>query len=247
MATWIPIDDDLPNHHKTARLRRLTGVKTKREAISFLVSLWLYTLKVAWRDADLSAYGVEGIEEELEWSGEPGKLVHALQNCGKPGPDGTLEPGFLERGTLVVHGWVERNSKLIRDRIYREDKRRAEGAGQDSALGTEVMDRWNKFADSHGLPKVARAGALPAGVDLDAFEKALEMATTQPYLLGKGPEGWRMSLGWLLQSDHFQKVQAGAYITWKKKPGEASGSPEPGRDYRGNTKKLLEARAKKTP
>src|SRR4051812_39895287 len=100
---WIELHDDLMDHYKTERLADALGVP-KVYAVGHLVSLWLFTLRSAWRDADLSKWGDAGIERAAGWYGEPGKFVHAVRECG-----------FLDGG--VVHGWMERAGDLVWKRL----------------------------------------------------------------------------------------------------------------------------------
>jgi len=107
---WIESHDDVWEHHKTIRLSRALGI-TKAQAVGHLHALWHFTLRNAWRDADLSAWGIEEIERVTFWEGEKGVFINALQ-----------EVGFLDGFT--VHGWLERAGRLVGDRLRNEKRRR---------------------------------------------------------------------------------------------------------------------------
>lgn len=244
MSTWIAVDDELPYIHKTATFRRMLKAGSTREAMSYLIMLWLYTLKVAWRNGDLSPYGESMIEEACEWKGEPGALVKAMRECGHVGPDGIRGSGFLDG--YIVHDWVERSGKLINDRIYREERRA--GGGTDLAPKDPeaqlIHQIWNNYAKMRSLPASARAPKLPDGMNSVKFQLLLDAAAKQPFLHGAGPQHWRMDLGWLLRPANTEKVLASGYFV--KESGAAAepvGADEgdPG-GYRQRTKDLLARR-----
>ena len=114
---WIPLKLSLLNHRKIFKLRRLAKFETRREAIGCVVSLILFTLQNAWKDGDLSPWTKEDLEEFLEWRGEPGYLIEALQNCGK---DDEAEPGFLVG--MKVNDWEVHAKRLIDGRLGRKDR-----------------------------------------------------------------------------------------------------------------------------
>lgn len=106
---WIEFHDDIWEHHKTEHFADLLGVSLVT-AVGHLGSLWHFVLRNAWRDADLTPWGVRGIARAARWVEEPEKFVKAAQDCG-----------FLEG--FVVHGWLERAGKLVQDRLYNEQRR----------------------------------------------------------------------------------------------------------------------------
>lgn len=200
---WISVDDDLFGHHKTSRLRRLLKLETRREAASYVVALWIFTLRHAWKYADLSNYHEIEIEEACEWTGDPGVLIKALQTAG-----------FLDG--LVVHDWIVRQKKLVGDRLYREAQRLA-----SRALGvqTDILEAWNVFAAKHSLPACTeqQAGNIPCSMAIADFHGLLTKMAKQPFLLGKGKLGWRTTLQWVLNPDNLDKINSGQY--------EGPGSP----------------------
>lgn len=117
MLGWIQVKEDLPDQAKLRNFRRLLGLKTKAEAIGYMVLLWLFTFKMAWRDGNLEPWGEDGIEEACGWPGSPGELVKALRDCGKQ-VNGARGAGFLDG--FNVHDWQSVANLLIRNRLHRE-------------------------------------------------------------------------------------------------------------------------------
>lgn len=116
---YVRVFISILRHRKTLRLRRILGLKTRREAVGLVVALFLFTLENAWQDGDLSKYAPEDIEEQLEWGGEEGELIRALQECGRDKERD--EPGFLVG--LKVNDWAGINKRLIDGRTGRQDRR----------------------------------------------------------------------------------------------------------------------------
>ncbi len=115
--TWIPVKKSIITHRKTYKLKRLAGFKTRREAIGCVVMLLMFTLENAWRDGDLSHWDPLDIEHNLEWTGEPGRLISALQNCGKDNDEGETDAGFLTG--MRVNDWEQHVARLIDNRAGR--------------------------------------------------------------------------------------------------------------------------------
>ena len=108
---WIEFHDDLWDHYKMAHLCRLTGLEDTN-AVGKLAALWHFTLRNAWRDANLKPWGEAGIEAACRWRGEPGAFVSALRTAG-----------FLDN--FKVHGWLERAGRLVYDRLRKERGRKS--------------------------------------------------------------------------------------------------------------------------
>lgn len=238
MSVWIKVEEALPYHYKVENMRKILGTPSTIEPVGYLVFLWLYTLKVAWRDGNLQAYE-DSIERNCLWAGEPGLLLKAFRGCGKKLEDGKIGPGFLDG--CVVHDWVKTATRLIRERIYREERDTSEQPGQVSEESREVMGLWNAFAKEHGLSSVARAPRLPEGFGASTLKLLLAQAAKQPFLLGKGEKGWKIDLPWLLRKVNYDKVLLGTY-TERVSPAAANGADTLA-DARARTKKLLAERA----
>lgn len=91
------------------RLCRILKIKPV-VAVGHLQSLWHFTLRNAWENADLSPWGDDGIDAAARWEGAPGAMVKALR-----------EVGYLDGS--VVHGWLERAGSLVLDRLRKKSAR----------------------------------------------------------------------------------------------------------------------------
>jgi hypothetical protein len=106
MAAWIKSQDDIWEHHKTLKL--CATLKISRPlAVGHLHALWHFSLRNAWKNANLEPWGEAGIASVCYWEGDPNVFITALRECG-----------FLDG--FVVHGWIERAGKLVTDRQYNE-------------------------------------------------------------------------------------------------------------------------------
>lgn len=238
MASWVRIDDDIVDHYKTKNIARILKC-SRAEAIGYNVMLIIYVKRVAWRTGDLSAYGDEDIEEACKWKGEPGDLVSAFRKCGKVTEDGTLGSGILDG--FVLHNWVNKSSKLIRDRLYREGLRGKKPGEEREATPDEkqVLAIWNAHASERRLPAAVAAPVLPDGVSPATFELLLSEASKYPFLYGETEMQFRMNLGWILLAKNREKIMNGFYA---KRDGTAAVEADPG-NYRETTRKILASRA----
>ena len=107
---WIESHDDIWDHHKTIALCGKLKISDV-QAVGHLTSLWHFTLRNAWRDANLENWGIVGIERAARWEGKSGRMVEALRSVG-----------YLDN--FIVHGWLERAGKLVMDRLYNEERRK---------------------------------------------------------------------------------------------------------------------------
>ena len=107
---WIESHDTIWEHHKVAKLCQLLEIG-KPQVVGHLHAIWHFTLRNAWRDANLESWGDAEIERGALWDGERYALVKALR-----------EVGFLDG--FIVHDWMERAGGLIRERIYNEQRRK---------------------------------------------------------------------------------------------------------------------------
>lgn len=117
---WIESHDDIWEHHKLDRLQAQLADALPSELdqdeqrvllVGHIHALWHFTLRNAWRDADLRPWGDAGIERAARWRRKPGALVAALRSAG-----------LLEEFT--PHGWMERAGDLVKKRLDREKVRR---------------------------------------------------------------------------------------------------------------------------
>jgi len=138
---WIESHDDVWEHYKTLKLTRLLGIR-RAEAVGCLHSLWHFVLRNAWRDANLEAWGDEGIEFAARWEGNAGEMVAALR-----------EVGYLDGS--VVHGWSERAGRLVEDRKRKESGKNPTAAERTSfqeSRGTSGLTVPNRTVPNRTVP-----------------------------------------------------------------------------------------------
>jgi hypothetical protein len=132
---WIESHDDIWEHHKLDKLQQelMGGLPDCLDAdeqrvllVGHLHALWHFTLRNAWRDANLEPWGDVGIERAAKWRRAPGTFVRALREAG-------LLNGF------IPHGWLERAGDLVKKRLDRESARREKLASVSAspARGTD--------------------------------------------------------------------------------------------------------------
>ena len=106
---WLELDDGIWEHHKTAKLCAALKI-SEVQCVGHLISLWHFVLRNAWRDANLEAWGEDGIEKAARWYGKKGEFIKETRNCG-------IIDGFFS------HGWMERAGRLVYDRLRKEAER----------------------------------------------------------------------------------------------------------------------------
>jgi hypothetical protein len=120
VVAWLESHDDIWEHHKLDHLQSLLAEELSPAMdadeqrvllVGHLHALWHFTLRNAWRDADLEPWAEAGIERAIKWRRKPGALVAALRGAG-----------FLDGFT--PHGWMERAGDLVKKRLDREASRR---------------------------------------------------------------------------------------------------------------------------
>lgn len=78
---WIKVHEEIATHYKTERLADQLNLPPA-QAAGHLLFLWLFTVRNAWRDGDLSKWGDNAIERGAGWQGGKGVLVDALRSSG---------------------------------------------------------------------------------------------------------------------------------------------------------------------
>lgn len=202
-APWIRIEIGLSGHFKTRNVATMLGIP-RQLVVGILIDLWGFTLSNAWRDADLEPFGVAGIEEACGWTGERGHLVDALRTCGRPLKNGEKGPGFIDN--FVVHDWLDRAGKIVKDRLYREQEDQERNVGR--GVVPEVLIRWNEYAEmSRLLPATERQLERTRGsMTLERLESIIKAISAQPFLLGNSRGGWKVTLPWLFNPENAEKV-----------------------------------------
>jgi len=144
-SPFVQIKLSLRGHPKLLKLRRLLQLPHRRDALGIVTDLFLFALEQAWADGDLSCFDDDDLEERLEWDGDRGALIAALQNCGRELETGEAEPGFLVGKR--VHDWVPHNKRLIDGRLLRKERRGGPAPSSPSPRRAQGPDPKAKAAE----------------------------------------------------------------------------------------------------
>lgn len=107
---WFPVDVNLYQNHKTARLARILECP-RAHAVGHMVCLWAWACVHA-PDGYLGKLEPEDIATAAEWSGDPELFRPALVKAGLLDEDGTL------------HEWEDHQGSNFRKRLYEAEKKR---------------------------------------------------------------------------------------------------------------------------
>lgn len=108
---WIESHEEIGDHKKTHRLSAQLGCSIPT-AVGLVHLLWHYTLKVAWKDGDLSEFTPPVIARACWFDGDPFLLIEALK-----------ESEFIDKN-MFVHEWKEYAKHIIYQRKYNHIKRK---------------------------------------------------------------------------------------------------------------------------
>lgn len=217
---------------------------TRPQAIGTMEMLWHWTADFA-PAGDIGKWDDSAIANAVEWKGESEKLVLAL-----------VESGFLDwdqNHRLVIHDWSEHAHVWLKGKMAREglefvmpvplpsDSPPEEAsphltspAKVTSALTldyTLVQDKWNSFAEQHGLAKLIRLSdqrkkkvAARCKDPLFKLDEVLIKVGDSPFLLGENKENWTITFDWLFENDgNWTKVIEGNYIPKDNTPDHFAG------------------------
>jgi hypothetical protein len=123
---WLPIDANLYQNHKTARLARYLDC-TRAAAIGHLVVLWSWATVHA-PDGDLSHLEPEDVATVSDWHGDLEAFLPAL-----------VKAGFVDE-SLTLHDWEEHQGANFRKRLSEADRKRQ----QRDKDGTKTGQEWDK-------------------------------------------------------------------------------------------------------
>lgn len=107
---WIESHEEIGDHHKIHDLSVQLGCSVPT-AVGHVHLLWHYTLRVAWRDGNLSKQSIQAICRGCWWDGDPNLFITALQ-----------QTGWLDG--MIVHDWQEYASQIIYQRNYNATRRK---------------------------------------------------------------------------------------------------------------------------
>jgi hypothetical protein len=114
---WIESHIDMGDHPKVSELCFLLMIK-KHEAIGHLHLLWHFTMKYAWRDGDLRRFTPRVICHAAGWDKDEATFINALRDSG-----------WFEKDSYQVHDWLEYAGKLVKDRLYNDERRKTASNG----------------------------------------------------------------------------------------------------------------------
>lgn len=115
---WVESHEDIADHKKTGFLSQHLECSVPT-AVGYVHLLWHYTLKVAWKDGDLSDFIPPMIERACWWEGACGALVKAFQ-----------ESGYMDG--MKVHEWKEYAKHIIYQREYNKKRKQESTPFQQS-------------------------------------------------------------------------------------------------------------------
>jgi len=244
---WIRVRASLPGHHKLARLMTLLHVDNER-ALGLMAKFWLFVLANCWETANVEDYGALAVARASGWEGEPMEFITALRNCGAPREGAARGAGFLDG--WVAHDFHDNVGLLVYNRLYARDHRKAPRAKQaapatnpSAEAAIKVVEGWEKFAKHNGLLSAKRGGSIEVPGDLDAetFARVLDCAKDQPFLLGAGPDGWKMTFDWIKERIHYDAVLARKYVAYNA-PTRAEAAGEVVEQSRKRTQEIMARR-----
>ena len=108
---WIESHTNLGDHPKVAELCFELMIK-KHEAIGHLTLLWHFAMKYSWRVGDLSRFNPRIICQAVGWDKDPDTFINGLRTSG-----------WIEKDGIVLHNWLKYAGKLVKDRLYQENRR----------------------------------------------------------------------------------------------------------------------------
>lgn len=133
---WIESHQDLRNHPKVARLRRLLDIDLPR-AVGTLHLLWWWALDHA-EDGDLREYDALDIADACCWDGDPDALLKALVDCGPGERCGFV--GVID-GHYELHDWDIYAGRLIEARRHHAAQKRKHRELYNDTELTEAIRR----------------------------------------------------------------------------------------------------------
>lgn len=170
---WIEVHDDIADHIKTQELaRRLHGEIT--ECVGILVQLWLFTLRVSWKNGDLTGYTSTSISHACRWTKDPDLLIKALQDSG-----------YLDG--MQVHDWQIYARETIRNRM--RFSKRAEKTRRKPRKSTENTALPNHTIPNHTIPNKKKD--IPPLIN-DVIDHMKDEIEAKKFFVYYESNGWRV-------------------------------------------------------
>lgn len=196
MSDWIKSHVDIADHPKIHVLASSLNVRIP-SAIGTVHLLWYFAMRYAWKDGDLTRFGVIAIARACHAEEEPALFISRLQKAG-----------FLDG--LKVHDWLDMAGRLVRDRIrYRKANGiRTQSVRSTDGLRTEYVAK-RRVEESRGEKsrehRVSRTFSKPTAAEVEAYakdkgyqfdaEKFVDFYESKGWLVGKSPmKDWRAAV-----------------------------------------------------
>ena len=141
---WLPVDVNLFQNHKTARLSRSLGCP-RVHAIGYLVCLWSWA-SVHAPDGNLQHLDADDIAVAAGWEGDLEVFAPALIRAGFMDEDHTL------------HDWEEHQGASFRKRLSEAEKKRAKRGTREGQQGDSKGTGGGQEGDSKGTESDERTG-----------------------------------------------------------------------------------------
>ena len=237
---WIESHLEIQNHPKLLDLMNRLSWK-KREAIGLLHLLWWWCLAYC-PDGNLTRHPKEHLTLALELGPIEGtKVINALIQSGwlDEKPYFRVHDWWNYVGQYLRIKFKNDPAKWKRvQKLYRSGAGRCKGyisggktslnhdlptltnmTNQQNSFPEEILKEWNEFAQTHGLAIVLelsdqRKKQIERRVREKHFDfpKILEAIAKSPWLLGEGPDKWKVGLDWIISSTtHYLKIREGQY------------------------------------
>jgi len=189
---WIESHTDLGDHPKLAELCFILMIK-KYEAVGHLHLLWHFAMKYAWRDGDLRRFTARAICEAAGWDKDHETFINALKDTG-----------WIEKNTLRIHDWLDYSGKLVRDRLYNEERRKTALNDASSGAPRAKVNRYPTLPNPT-LPNQHGGGVPPSLLQIESYckergdkvnpKKFFDFYEAKGWMIGKNKiKNWRAAV-----------------------------------------------------
>ncbi len=198
---WIESHEDVGDHKKTQWLAQNLGCSIPT-AVGYLHLLWHYTLKVAWRDGDLSDFIPPIIARACWFDGNPSKFIEALQGSG-----------YMDG--MKVHGWQEYAKYIIYQREY-NCKRKTKSLKHVDYTCTDILKSTATITipePNHNHTNKNIKFAKPSVQEISEYAKSIGFNLEAEKFFDHYE-----TTGWMYGKSHMKNWKA-AVRTWKRNQG----------------------------
>jgi len=160
---WLPVDVNLYQNHKTARLARALGCP-RVHVIGHIVCLWSWA-SVHAPDGNLAHLDAEDVAVAAEWEDDLGTFLPAL-----------MKAGFMDEN-MTLHDWEEHQGQEFRKRLAEADKKRRQRDKRGTETGQEGDRDGTRDDDRTGQDRTGEEEGPHALVSLAVGEIESESTT----------------------------------------------------------------------